>query len=231
MEAEKANKNPGKRKLTAASSALAQVPNPTPRQKKIASMIALADECGFAYMAYSQFKTALSTAIVKSLVHRVGTSVYQSVAFNIPLFSRGAALAVLSRNGLVRETSHLLNWKLTTVPECAGLMEGLIASLPSGSLCAGSSRALMTASEPTALVLATIMPTLEITWEEMPSGDRLRVNFMYCLADADGELHPPKDDDRRELALPSSLQSAMRQRVLLDARTMIERGFPLASGW
>jgi hypothetical protein len=176
-------------------------------------------------------KTALSTAIMRSLVHREGKSVYQSVAFTIPLFARDAALAIVGRNGLEREEAHVLNWKLTTVLDCANLMAGLMAFLPSGSLCEGTSRALMTASEPTSLVLATIMPTLELTWEEMPSGDRLRVNFMYCLADSDGELHAPKDNARRELALPPSLQSAMRQRVLLDARSMIKRGFPLSSGW
>jgi hypothetical protein len=77
----KVDKAQRKRKLTAASSAIVLAPNPTPRQTKIALLIKLADECGFACLALTQFKTALVTAIVKSLVHREGKSVYQSVAF------------------------------------------------------------------------------------------------------------------------------------------------------
>jgi hypothetical protein len=44
----KVDKTLRKRKLTASSSARADVPNPTPRQTKIAQMLALAGECGFA---------------------------------------------------------------------------------------------------------------------------------------------------------------------------------------
>jgi hypothetical protein len=226
-----ASSAPRKRKATASSCALQQARNPTVRQEKIAQMLSLAEECGFACTALTEFKTALASAIFKSLVHRQGMSVYQSVAFSIPLFSRGAALAIIGSSGLEKETSICLNWKLKAVQECAQLMAGLTASAPSGYLCDGISRALMSASEPTALVIATILPTLELTWEATPSGDRLRGNFLYCLADADGELHPPKDNDRRELKLSAGLQSTLRARVLFDARAMIARGFPLASGW
>ena len=53
----------------------------------------------------------------------------------------------------------------------------------------------MSASEPIAFAINTLMPTLKLTWEAMPSGDRLRGNFLYCLADADGELRPPKGNE------------------------------------
>jgi hypothetical protein len=204
---------PRKRKATASSCATLSAPNPTDRQKMIATMLKLADVCGFACTALTEFKTALSAAIFKSLVHRLGKSVYQSVAFTIPLFSRGAALSIVGRSGLEKESPHLLNWKLHTVLQCSQLMAGLTASAPAGALCEGVSRALMSASEPTALVIATIMPTLELTWEAMPSGERLRGNFMYCLADADGELHAPKDNDRRELKLGAGLQLGMMQQA------------------
>jgi hypothetical protein len=47
---------PRKRKATASSCAVLSAPNPTDRQKKISTMLSLADECGFACTALTEFK-------------------------------------------------------------------------------------------------------------------------------------------------------------------------------
>ena len=44
------------------------------------------------------------------------------------------------------------------------------------------------------------------------------------LATETGELHPPKDPDRREIALTPALEAALRQTVLTDVRAMAEAG-------
>eukprot|EP00965_Chrysotila_dentata_P201386 6180539-Pleurochrysis_carterae.AAC.3 len=46
------------------------------------------------------------------------------------------------------------------------------------------------------------MPPMEVSWIKMEKGrERLYINLMYSLCDEAGELHLPKDDARRELAL------------------------------
>eukprot|EP00965_Chrysotila_dentata_P185048 6109208-Pleurochrysis_carterae.AAC.1 len=60
----------------------------------------------------------------------------------------------------------------------------------------------MKPSERHVRVLATVMAPLEMSWVQMASGqERLYVNLLYALCDEVGELHLPKDDSRRELAL------------------------------
>ena len=55
--------------------------------------------------------------------------------------------------------------------------------------------------------------------------------LLHVLMDVDGGVHPPKDEDRRELAIGAALELAMKQRVLLNVQRMIDRGLPMASGW
>ena len=64
-------------------------------------------------------------------------------------------------------------------------------------------------------VVASMLPPWEVSHVVMPRGvDRLYVNGNYILTDETGIIHPPKDDDRREIALATELQQAMRQQVL-----------------
>ena len=196
----------------------------------MAQMLNMAEEMGFVCMAYTEFKVDLAASIASRMVHRSGMAVYQSVNFTMERFPRAAALHIIGTDLLDTPWSKL-HWKLETVESTSLLMDNLMATLPSASYCKGMCRALMSASEPTALVIAILMPTLELKWESTPRGGHLKVNFMYCLADASGELHPPKDDARRELKLPPPLEAGLRQRILHDVTRMIALEVPLASGW
>ena len=188
------------RKATAQNCALQMAPMPTDRQKRIALMMEIAKETGFICQAQTEYATALATSIASRLVHRSGMSVYQSVNFTIPLFARDAALEILGATGRTTMSEHLVKWKLSTIADCALVLDALMAHVPSTSCCAGLTRALRSESEVTSQVLATIMPTLEATWETQAKGGcQLKVNFLYVLMDGDGELHAPKDEERRKL--------------------------------
>ena len=196
------------RRETPHSSALNIASMPTPRQEKVAQMLALAKECGFICQAQTEFSTQLANEISSRLMHRSAASVYQSVNFSIPLFAREAALEIFGH--VAGNSEHHLNWKLTTIDACARVMDHLSKLVPSGSYLQGMSRALITDSEVTALVIAMMMPTLEATWKTMPRGGcLLKINFMYVLMDADGELHAPKNEDRQELDLGDALPRAI----------------------
>ena len=227
-------KSKRKRKPTPASCALTVHPGATMtiRQEKISQMMTLATECGFACEALTTYRQMLATEIASHMVHRRAFAVYQSVGFNIPLFSRQAALEICGEPNMTIQTEHQLQWKLTRVPDCGHLLEPILSSLGCGSLCAGMSRALLAESEVTAMVIATVMPTLQIQWDRMANGvGRLKINYFYVLSDMDGEMHAPKDENRRELELADDLIQDLRVRILMDARAMIDRGYPMASGW
>jgi hypothetical protein len=219
------------RKATAQTCALQMAPTPTDRQLRIALMMEIAKDSGFICQAQTEYANELSTSIASRLVHRSGMSVYQSVNFTIPLFARDAALEIFGATGRTTMSDHMVSWKLSTIAECALVLEALMANAPSTSCCAALTRALRSESEVTSQVLATIMPTLEATWATQAKGGcHLKVNFLYVLTDGDGELHAPKDEERRELDL-GELEQDMRARVLVDAQQLIDQGVPLSSGW
>jgi hypothetical protein len=221
------------RRPTPASCALVMAPVPTDRQLKIAEMLNLAKECGFACEALTTYHSELASKIASHLVHRLGKSVYQSVDFSMTLFSRQAALDIFGEtNSMLTNTATQLHWKFQAVDECAYVLKPLLATLPSSSCVEGMSRALLSESEPTALVCATVMPTLEAKWTLLPNGaGQLKINFFYVLSDVDGEMHAPKDENRIELELGHGLEQQLRRRVLLDVGKMIGRGFPMATRW
>jgi len=74
-------------------------------------------------------------------------------------------------------------------------------------------------------------PTLPFDPLTYPSDRGRYVNFLYSLLDEDGELHPPKDSERREIELMSEDEAALRQQVLKDVKTMATKKFPLSAGF
>ena len=93
--------------------------------------------------------------------------------------------------------------------------------------CAGLTKALRPPSESCVSVCATMLPPIEVTWMR----GNLFVNFMYVLVTEAGEVHPPKDSERREIALTTVLMSAVRQQVLQDVLSLSARHTPLAAGF
>jgi len=88
-------------------------------------------------------------------------------------------------------------------------------------------RALKTPQEKKIRVLSTIMSPLEISWAK----ETLFLNFSFVLSDEAGELHPPKDNDRKEIAIEPAEVTAIRAQILADTKLMADWGYPLAAGF
>eukprot|EP00965_Chrysotila_dentata_P058437 1938191-Pleurochrysis_carterae.AAC.1 len=74
------------------------------------------------------------------------------------------------------------------------------------------------------------MAPLEVSWVQTANGqERLYVNLLDALRDEAGDLHLPKDDSRRELALTQAQVSDLRRQILADAKLMEELNFPLSA--
>jgi len=94
------------------------------------------------------------------------------------------------------------------------------------------SRGLRTASESCIRVIATLIPPLEVSWVRVASGlHRLYVSMIYVLSDEAGEMHFPKDANRRELGVSSAQEASYRVMVLQDAVQLQEMACPLSPGW
>ena len=143
-------------------------------------MLELSARCGFICTAFTEYTTELANGMASRLLHRSGSNVYQSVNFSIALFGRDAALRIFGETGLLERSDNLVHWKITTVDDCALVMEALMPHA-STSNSQGMARALISESETTASVIALMMPTLEAKWMTMAKGGScLRVNFMYA---------------------------------------------------
>ena len=95
----------------------------------------------------------------------------------------------------------------------------------------GLSRALKSPSERVIRVLATLMLNLETSWVRQGDRERLFVNMMYLLSDEDGELHPPKDSNRNEIALTAEEQRSYRVAILEDLFAMSQSERPLSPAY
>eukprot|EP00965_Chrysotila_dentata_P032553 1084453-Pleurochrysis_carterae.AAC.2 len=74
------------------------------------------------------------------------------------------------------------------------------------------------------------MPPLEISLVGIERGqEKLYVNMLFSLYDVAGELHPPKDDTLRELALTTAQVGKIRRQILVDPELMAKQNFPLSA--
>ena len=154
--------------------------------------------------------------IASRMINRVGAFVYQAAAFNIPGIALKASMAMLPATMIAEqvEGKHT-TWRAETITEARVLLGTMLSDWNKN--CCGLSKLLQTPSERAARVLATLMPPIEISWVCVSDGrERLYVNMEYCLFDEDGEMHVPKNMERKEKELSPEQQQEMRVAVLAD---------------
>jgi hypothetical protein len=181
---------------------------------------------GLVAMPIKKYTTLAAKSIAVRLCNRKGKQVYQTVAYNLSLFSRKVAEDLFTSDLLLTSTPpSILTWKATTQLEVSTLLGSLLEK--NQPYCAGATRALKEPMEKHVHVLSTIIAPLEITW----ANETLYFNFSFVLSDEAGELHPPKNNDRREILLEPAEETAIRAQILKDAKLMAEWGFPLSKGF
>ena len=178
-------------------------------------------------MPKENFVSVLTKSIVTRLCNRKGAAVYQAAAYNIQLFSRSVAEDLFNPALLQASSTGTLTWEATTQVEVKTLLGPLLEKQKD---CAGATRALRTPSEKCIRVLSTIIgaPTapLTISWAD----ETLFLNFFYVLSDEAGELHYPKDNERREMLFQPEETAAIRAQILEDIKLMAGWGFSLSEG-
>lgn len=199
-----------------------------------ATIQAVAARLGLCCQDQTMWLRELAHQIKGRLMHRKGERLHQLMSFTILMFPEALAEAVfpahLKRIDLSSETQTL--WQWSSEKDVTMLMAPLMEMLPRGSLCAGATRALKTPSERVVRVLARLMAPVEMVHEKASRGvGQLRVNASYCLLDHFGRIHPPKDEERREVLLSSDKLMEIRQEAFGDAQALGNAACPLAPEW
>lgn len=198
------------------------------KSEKEKDLRALAMELGYSLTPMDFVGKSIAKAIAQHLCNRKGNTVEQTASFFVSMIELTTAETFLGASFL--SDAKVPCWKAGTVTEVASMMRPLLAMLKASSdfSCAGASRGLKTESEVVIRVVATLMPTLEI---DHLKGGGLRFQFQYILFDETGELHAPKDEERREIELEESLEVEMRKQVFSDLSKMGSLGYPLSAGF
>lgn len=198
---------------------------PMPSAEEVA-LFAQAARLGYSVVTIESIRQEIGVAIARHMINRVGNTVLQTARFSLTRIPLSALQEILGPASTLED--GVASWapQATTVAEVTQLISPLLGAA-SGYVCAGSSRALQTASESCVRVLATLMPTFEITLDK----DRMMLEFQYVLSDEMGELHPPKDENRNEIALSPGLTLDLRRQISADLVLMADGGVPLSAGY
>ena len=194
-----------------------------------AALFEQAAALGFACLPINKIEKEIAAAMVTRMRTRQGHHIYQSVSHSVLGVPLWLAKRMFPMENIDMEDSNCAMWVFRSFEDLRETFQDLLQKCPCNSLVAGMSRAIMRPSEKAIRVLATIIPPVEISVVRQPRGvDRLYMNFDYVLSDEAGEIHPPKDPDRREKAMSKAMVKEIREQIYSDLKVMAERDMPLS---
>lgn len=200
-----------------------------PEDDKLALMISLAKELGFCVYERQKLLAHLGHSLSARLRTRGSNFQYQSVAFRISNIPRSFCQEVFPTETVTENSTTIQTWRFESMSSVSQIFAKLLASTK--DMTAGSTRALQLPSERVVRLVSTAINPMEISWVHLveQNHDAMYVNFNFILADEDGELHMPKDQSRREMAINN--EHEIRHQVLEDVRAMAEKNCMLGPGW
>ena len=197
------------------------------QEMQVRHLQSMASELGYVLTSKRSWQVELALSISQRLVNREGAFIYQSAQYHIPGFPLEMAREVLSAALIQKDTKSCVTWKAETMTEVRTLIQGALEHAPAMT---GLSKPLQKPSERVIRVLATLIPDMEISWVREGLGrEKLYVNFMFVLSDEDGEVHPPKDSKRNEIAFSQRESSEIRREILQDVLQMSQAEKPLGA--
>lgn len=212
------------------ASVRAQAASLAAEERAMEKLRAMASAHGLVLFPKEKLLAELGQAIARRMVKRRGDEVYQMVACTLPYFPKEILQDILPVGSIKEHSQKKTLWELTSAEEVSRTIGPLLEK--SSYACAGSTKAFRTRSERVIRVVAKLMSPLEITHEVLSSGvERCYINGMYALATQDGEIHFPKDNERRELEFSSTELSSLRRGVLEDMEKLGKTGQHLSPNW
>ena len=217
---------------------LAPTPSPAPsrtivtaRERKINQMLELAEELGYSCTSHEVYLKDLATNIAAHLRNRSGLATSQTACWSEANFPLDLARQLFAMASVQPSTSRgTTTWLCENMQQVDAVFGSLFED--HHHMCYGATKALQAPSEPVIRVLATMMPPVEISHVVLARGViRLQINMMFVLIDEHGEMHAPKDNERREIELQQDLISELRAQAAKDAACLADLGAQLSAGW
>ena len=99
-----------------------------PTEEELPALLA---KMGLAALPLTSYKSTFVKSVTTRLTNREGKALYQSAAYNLPLFPRSAAEPLFPSSLLATtEDGKTLTWRATTQPEVATLLGSSAPRLP-----------------------------------------------------------------------------------------------------
>lgn len=188
-----------------------------------------AQQLGQVCFPLHKIRKQLAEAMAKRMCQRVGSFIYQSVAFSVDNFSLQAAEQIFPDHLVTFSNASTKTWRAVTQGQVKEMIGLLLEE--STYACVESARALKTKSERVIRLMTQILPPLEVSWVESSDLERMYVNFQYVIVDQDAEVYPPKDGERREILIEAGDEQALRQHLMASVIKMHAKGYPLGPGF
>ena len=153
---------------------------------------------GWVVQPIEQLRTEVRLSVATRLQNRVSSNCYQAPGYFIRGFPKAAADMIWGfySKPAVTSSGRVFTWKVTE-PEMVARMVLDLEGCPRSFLGWGASRLL--ASRRT---IAMVIPDLEISHVTTLSGrEVLYLNFSYVLFQDTGEMHFPKDADKKQVGI------------------------------
>ena len=173
-------------------------------------------------VSLKMYRETMAFSIVKRMVARVGSQVFQSAVFKLPLYPRSIfSLQFAGREG----------WEMVcNVPE--EITDHILPLQQVRKHAAGQSRPVKPPSEVMTRVLAVLtFVSVKSIVSYKPRRECVKVTLMYCLVDEAMEVHGPKNAKRVEIGMEDEDKDRVRQIALTDAMTMAAAGVLFSAAW
>ena len=200
-------------------------------QWSVDQLQALASDFGLVLASRPALRASLARSVGQRLVSRAAGAIYQGAGYSLQNIPLNYATQIFPAECLVDTgSSSCTTWRLESREHMLACFPPLLAE--SGYTCAGLTRMLREPTEPVFRRAATLMWPAEISHELKSTGEeKLYLNFQWVLFDEFGELHPPKDNNRREVSIGPEKTFALREQIFKDIGVMADRMVPLSLGW
>ena len=203
------------------------------KDSRVVALKALAMQLGYSVQPIKTWEMELAARISQHMVNREGAFVYQSAAFTIPCFPRETAMRLFPEELISQRAKGVLTWTASSILSLRQLLGPVLTRAPK---MIGITKSLRKPSERVMRVVATIIPDVELSWLMVNKREKLAVNFLYVLADEDGEFHAPKDSRRNEISFTNEEVRAYKVAILADILQMSvdddrQETFPMSPGF
>ena len=190
-----------------------------------AEFLDYAKKRGWVVQPIERLRSEARLAIVTRLQNRTSADCYQAPAFFIRGFPKAAAEQIWGffEEPVKSSRGRVLTWAVDAPEACAKMVLDL-EGCPRSFKGWGASRLLGSGK-----TIATVVPDLIISHVTTHNGrEVLHISFSYVLFQDTGEMHFPKDANKKQIGIAPADEVRLRQLALTTLRAMEELSYPLS---